>query len=76
MSLAHPTERGYYYAGVDPCIGRLVRAINNAGIQTVASCCGHGARPASIALEDGREILIMRDYEEARSLDHLWPPIP
>jgi hypothetical protein len=36
----------------DPCIEPLVRALNDAGIATRASCCGHGHRPGNIVLAD------------------------
>ncbi len=43
---------------IDYCIADIVAALNAANIITEASCCGHDKRPASIMLEDGREILI------------------
>ena len=43
---------------IDFCISDLVAALNAANITTVASCCGHGQMPASIMLEDGRELTI------------------
>ena len=58
----------------DPCLAPLVKALNVGGIATVASCCGHGRRPASVALADGRELLLV-DHESARVLDDLWPSI-
>jgi hypothetical protein len=60
---------------VDACIAPIVTALNDAGIATVASCCGHGKRPGIIALEDGRELLVMPDWESSRRLDPLWPDI-
>ncbi|WP_339862287.1 hypothetical protein [Paremcibacter congregatus] len=62
-------------AYVDPEVRELVQILNDHGFQTIASCSGHGHRPATIALKDGREILILRNYEEARRLDRLWPDI-
>ena len=67
------------YPGVwcDPCIGPLVKALNESdlpavpsrlnpdGIRTVASCCGHGQRPGRISLADGRELLIFSTLEAA-----------
>lgn len=55
----------------DPEIVGLVRALNAGGIRTVASCSGHGHRPGSIALADGRELIIAPDYETARKVDAL-----
>ena len=37
--------------GVDSCIAPLVKALNDAGISTMASCCGHGHLPPTIAVE-------------------------
>jgi hypothetical protein len=59
----------------DPCIAPLVEALNAAGLKTVASCCGHGRRPASIVLADGREIIVARSFEEARTIDALFGAI-
>lgn len=60
---------------VDECIWKIVYALNAFGIRTVASCCGHGHRPGIIALADGRELVIVRDFNEARSIDTLFPDI-
>lgn len=59
---------------IDSCIAPVVVALNEAGLTTIASCCGHGKQPASIALADGREVRIMT-YEQARRVDELFPPI-
>lgn len=58
---------------IDGCIAPLVEALNAAGLPTVASCCGHGHRPGNIVLEDGREIIIARSFEEGRQIDALFP---
>jgi hypothetical protein len=50
---------------VDECIAHMVQALNEYDIETVASCCGHGRFPGSIALADGREILVMTDAAAA-----------
>ena len=53
--------------GIDNCIARIVAALNAAGIGTISSCCGHGNPPGYIALEDGRELAIMKfDSDESR----------
>ena len=51
---------------IDPCVAPLVAALNAAGIHTVASCCGHGVMPGSVALADGRELLIVGSTEAER----------
>lgn len=56
-------------ADVDTCIAPIVQALNNIGIETVASCCGHGKSFGNIALKDGRELIICPNYETARKLD-------
>jgi hypothetical protein len=61
------------YHPVDPCIASLVQALNDAGIKTRASCCGHGKQPGNIALEDGREILIAADFNHARTIERAFP---
>lgn len=60
---------------VDSCIADLVRALNGAGIRTVACCCGHGKRPGAIALVDGRELIIAPDYATGRLVDAAFPPL-
>ena len=54
---------------VDKCIADIVIALNNGGIPTRASCCGHGDRkwPGFIWLEDGRHFWLStpQDKEEA-----------
>lgn len=46
--------------GIDRCIAPIVRALDAAGIEMTASCCGHGKGPAQIDLADGR-ILTIRE---------------
>ena len=58
--------------GVDECLREMVVALNGAGFPTVASCCGHGHRPGIIALRDGRELVIARDFTEARAIDRMF----
>lgn len=60
---------------IDFCIASLVKALNAGGVQTIASCCGHGKRPGNIALADGRELIIAADYEMGRLVDKSFPPI-
>jgi len=37
---------------VDSCIADIVQALNNAGIETAGSCCGHGLRPGRIFIKN------------------------
>lgn len=47
----------------DPCLEPLVRALNDGGIPTVASCCGHGKRPGIVSLADGRQLFVATPVE-------------
>lgn len=58
---------------VDVEIAPLVRALNGAGFETAASCSGHGHRPGSIILRDGRWLIIAKDREEAQKIERLFP---
>ena len=58
---------------IDGCIAPVVEALNAAGLETIASCCGHGYRPGNIVLRDRREVMILPDYETARRVDRLFP---
>lgn len=61
--------------GIDRCIAPIVKALNAAGLKTLASCCGHGNQPSNIALADGREVVLMPDRETARRVERLFPSI-
>lgn len=52
---------------IDECIAPIVKALNDAGIETIESCCGHGKGPGTIDLLDGRRIMIIKaEYFEER----------
>jgi hypothetical protein len=44
---------------IDWCIHHIVAALNAGGVETVASCCGHGTQPGRIDLADGRVLTIV-----------------
>ena len=44
---------------IDRCISQLVAALEAGGCEPVASCCGHGKKPGSVMLRDGRELRIL-----------------
>ena len=56
---------------VDKCIAPLVRALNDAGIKTIARCCGHGKMHGNIALADGRELFVVKNYKLAREMEEI-----
>lgn len=43
---------------IDRCIAPIVKALNDASVHTVASCCGHGKTHGSIVLADDRDLRI------------------
>lgn len=45
---------------IDLCIAPYVAALNAAGIETVASCCGHGKIAPTILLSDNK-VLVIKD---------------
>lgn len=57
----------------DPEIADLVGALNHGGVPTVASCSGHGHRPGSIALKDGRWLVVAYDDGVYRRIEALFP---
>jgi hypothetical protein len=66
-------DKGTATVWCDPEISDLVDALNNGQLATVASCSGHGQRPGVISLLDGRELIIAKDYQEARMIERLIP---
>ena len=43
---------------VDACIAPLIQMLNDYGIETVASCCGHGKTEGRIDFADGHVMLM------------------
>ena len=56
--LSHTREGRWAWKPIDPCIAPLVKELNEAGMITVGSCCGHGVEDGTIALLDGRELVV------------------
>ena len=75
VTLAHPRSDGIQTVSVDPCIQSIVQSLNDTGLQTLNSCCGHGVRPGWIALEDGRHILIAKDHATMLRMDMGFPAL-
>lgn len=65
MVVVQRDEAGAPTIWCDPCLAPLVKALNKAGMPTVASCCGHGRIPPRIALNDGRDLIIVGGICEA-----------
>jgi hypothetical protein len=56
--LSHTGKFRWDYKGIDSCIAPIVKALNDAGIYTSQSCCGHGKGDGVICLHDGRTLII------------------
>ncbi len=67
--LVMPKNYDLMLSGVDEEIRGLVDALNKNGFETIASCSGHGKMMGNIALRDGREIMIIENYEKARNVE-------
>lgn len=50
--LSHTGKERIALKPIDACIADLVQGLNEHGIKTRASCCGHGNNPGVIVLED------------------------
>lgn len=67
--LSHTGEDRMALKPIDRCIAPIVRALNEAGIFTRSCCCGHG-KIGSIALQDGRELVLGRWDEGLEGCNH------
>lgn len=59
------------YIFCDPCIVPIIKALNEGGIETMASCCGHGRRPGVIIFSDDTWLTIST-REEADEINKLF----
>lgn len=75
MVVIERDEKGVPTIWCDPEVATIVAALNSGGVRTVASCSGHGVRPGAVALADGRELVIAKDYAEARIIEGHFPGI-
>ena len=62
--LSHTGEAYWKDTEIDTCIAPIVRALQEAGIDMRASCCGHEQQPGRIDLQDGRILVIWRPMPE------------
>jgi len=66
-SLSYTGEARWTFKHVDQCIAPVVSALNAAGVLTANSCCGHGKVPASIILQDGRDLTALATRVDGRT---------
>lgn len=65
MVVTHRDQDGNPTVWCDPCLEPLVRALNDGGLPTIASCCGHGLLPGNVVLADGQTLLLLPSWNEA-----------
>lgn len=65
MTVLKRDDAGEPTVWCDPCLTPLVKALNDAGLRTVASCCGHGSGVGRIAMACGQELFLLPDYDSA-----------
>lgn len=68
MTVTSRDETGTATVWCDPCLAPLIRVLNNGGIGTIASCCGHGEYPGWVMLTDGRFIDVYESQEQQISV--------
>ena len=59
-SCSHTGEFRWDSKPIDRCIAAIVVALNNGGLYTGGSCCGHGKGPGCISLHDGTVLTITK----------------
>lgn len=64
VTLCKPRENDMITAKVDSCIAPLVQVLNDYGIQTVSSCCGHGKTSHSYIRIHPKNIMIQKFNDE------------
>ena len=57
-NLSYTGEGRWDNQAIDSCIAPIVQALNDGGVLTAASCCGHGREAGNIVLQDGRTLTI------------------
>lgn len=75
MTVLYRDATGQPTVWCDPCLAPLVRALNDGGLPTVASCCGHGRHPSRVTLADGREVFVAPDRAAALRVSAAFPDI-
>ena len=74
VDLCEPTPvQGRTTIKVDSCIAPLVQMLNDYGIKTIASCCGHGkVKESSIIIDSGH--ISLRPLDDGSYRAHLTMP--
>jgi hypothetical protein len=70
-----PERHGRDGVWCDPCLVPLVKALNDGGLRTLASCCGHRVRNGSVMVEMQGQVIELEvrweaTREQSREEDH------
>lgn len=64
VKLCQPKEvSGREVVPVDSCIASLVQRLNDIGLHTLGSCCGHNKRGLSVIIEIEGKVYEVKQYE-------------
>jgi hypothetical protein len=55
---------------VDKCIKEVVENLNEQGLKTVASCCGHGVQNPTISIEELKTVIPMCELNHQNQEDN------
>lgn len=58
-NLSHTARGRITRKPIDACIAPLIQALNEQGVLTANSCCGHQKGPGAVSLADGRELYLV-----------------
>ena len=64
VTFCEPRENGMITVKIDSCIAPLIQTLNDYGIETVSSCCGHGKTNHSYIRIHPKNIMIQKFNEE------------
>ncbi len=59
-----------YEANIDECIAPIIKSLQDAGVVTITSCCGHGRTDGYILLED-RLLIICKERGDAAYMRYM-----
>ena len=70
----HPYRMWFNNNEVDDELLPLIKELNNAGLKTIHSCCGHGRKPAyiSISLDNVEDINISSGVDKEKRFVLWW----
>lgn len=71
MVVVERDENGKPTVWCDPCLADWVKMLNENGIKTVASCCGHGRVPPTIMTQEHGDVMLLGHFWATEKAHHL-----